>query len=169
MIEARDWDVIERLQEGIPLVAEPFAAMAQDVGMTAEEFLQRVNRLKDEGAIRRLGPRVRHHRVGIAGNIMVCWRVPQERQGEVGELFAADEHVSHCYIRPAFAGFPYTLYTMVHGPDDEAVKQTVAAMAERAGVSDYLLLPTVRELKKISPTYRRAKTEDGERKTGPGR
>lgn len=155
MIDARDWTVLERLQEGIPLVAEPFAAMAQEVGMPADEFLQRVQRLKDEGAVRRIGPRVRHHRVGIGGNIMVCWRVEPQRQGEVGELFASDEHVSHCYIRPAFAGFPYTLYTMVHGPDDEAVKQTVAAMAAWAGVSDYLLLSTVRELKKISPKYRR--------------
>jgi siroheme decarboxylase len=154
-MDDRDWAVLERLQEGFPLVPLPFTEMAENIGMAAEEFLQRVNRLHDEGAIRRIGPRVRHHRVGIAGNIMVVWRVPTERQNEVGELFAADEHVSHCYVRPAFAGFPYTLYTMVHGPDTAAVEQTVAHLATQAGLSDYLLLPTVRELKKTSPRYHR--------------
>ena len=106
MMEERDWAVIERLQEGIPLSPSPFAEMADDIGVSEDEFLQRVNRLHDEGVIRRLGPRVRHHQIGIAGNIMVVWRVPRERQQEVGELFAADEHVSHCYVRPAFEGFP---------------------------------------------------------------
>jgi len=162
MMDDRDWTVVERLQEGLPLVPEPFAAMAAGVGMTADEFLERVNRLHDEGVIRRLGPRVRHHRVGIAGNIMVVWRVPKERETEVGELFAADEHVSHCYVRPAFAGFPYTLYTMVHGPDPEAVRQTVANLAAQSGLTDVLLLPTVRELKKTSPRYRRPEREADE-------
>lgn len=154
-LDDRDWAVVERLQAGLPLTAYPFAAMAADLGMPAEEFLERVQRLQEAGAIRRIGPRVRHHRVGITGNIMVVWRVPETRRDEVGRLFADNEHVSHCYVRPAFADFPYTLYTMVHGPDEAAVKQTVTAMAAQAGVADYRLLPTVRELKKTSPRYHR--------------
>jgi len=155
MIGDRDWAVIERLQEGIPLSPRPFAEMADSVGMSEDEFLQRVNRLHEEGIIRRLGPRVRHHRLGIEGNIMVVWRVPDEKKTEIGELFAADDHVSHCYVRPSFEGFPYSLYTMIHARDMATAKGIVASLAKQSGLSDYLLLPTVRELKKTSPTYRR--------------
>ena len=160
MIEPRDWDVIERLQQGIPLCLAPYAAMAADVGQTEDEFLQRARQLHEQGIIRRLGPRVRHHRVGIEGNIMVVWRVPEERRQEVGKLFADDEHVSHCYVRPTFEGFPYCLYTMIHARDAQTARGIAAAMSERSGIADYRLLPTVRELKKTSPRYRRPEGED---------
>lgn len=155
MIEERDWTIIERLQEGVPLCPTPFAEIAADLGMAEDEVLERVNGLHREGVIRRIGPRVRHHRLGIEGNIMVVWRVPPERQDEVGQMFAADEHVSHCYIRPAFEGFPHTLYTMIHARDVETAQRVVAEMAQQSGITDHLLLATVRELKKTSPTYHR--------------
>jgi DNA-binding Lrp family transcriptional regulator len=153
MIDRQDWVVLERLQEGIPLCSSPFAQMAREVEMDEDEFLQRVQRLSSEGVIRRLGPRVRHHRVGIEGNIMVVWRVPKERKQEVGEMFAASQHVSHCYLRPPFEGFPYNLYTMIHARDLDAAKSLVAELAEQSGLDEYLLLPTVRELKKTTPRY----------------
>lgn len=153
MIDRNDWMVLERLQAGIPLCPRPFAEMASDVGIEEGEFLQRVQRLHAERVIRRLGPRVRHHRIGIEGNIMVVWRVPEKRKQEVGELFAASQHVSHCYLRPPFEGFPYNLYTMIHARDVDTAKGIVAELAEASALNDYLLLPTVRELKKTTPRY----------------
>ena len=155
MIEDRDWDLIEKLQEGIPLCPRPFAQLAEAIGMAEAEFLQRLRRLQETGVIRRIGPRVRHHRVGIAGTIMVVWDVPPPRRQEVGELFATNEQVSHCYLRPPFAGFPYSLYTMIHARDLDTARGVVAHLAQQSGSSDYRLLPTLRELKKTSPTYRR--------------
>lgn len=153
MIDHRDWQVLVRLQAGVPLCPQPFADMAGDVGMEEADFLQRVRRLQAEGIIRRLGPRVRHHRVGIAGNIMVVWQVSDERQQEVGELFAASPHVSHCYLRPTFDGFPYNLYTMIHARDTAAAEAIVTELAKLSGLTEYRLLPTVRELKKTTPRY----------------
>lgn len=153
MIDRNDWAVLVRLQAGIPLCSRPFAEMANEVGMDEGEFLLRVQRLHEEGVIRRLGPRVRHHRVGIEGNIMVVWRVPEERKQEVGERFATSLHVSHCYLRPPFEGFPYNLYTMIHARDVETAKGIAGQLAEAAGLDEYLLLPTVRELKKTTPRY----------------
>ncbi|NSW57529.1 MAG: Lrp/AsnC family transcriptional regulator [Armatimonadetes bacterium] len=162
MIDPADWLVIERLQQGIPLTERPFQEMAGDTGMSEDEFLCRMRRLRDEGVIRRLGPRLRHRQAGIAGNVMVVWKVPLARQDEVGRLFAGDSHVSHCYLRPAFEGFPYTLYTMIHGPDVDTVHQVIRRLAQQSGLSEFLLLSTVRELKKTSPVYRRPESERDE-------
>lgn len=150
-----DWAVIEALQEGIPVCERPFARLAEGAGMSEGELIERTRRLQGAGAIRRLGPRVRHHRVGVRGNIMVAWRVPDERADEVGGAFAASENVSHCYLRPPFEGFPYNLYTMVHAPDASSAEDMVGELARRAGVTDYAMLHTVRELKKSTPVYRR--------------
>ena len=153
-MDEADWAVIEKLQEGIPLCERPFAELAGPLGISEDEFIGRVRRLRDEGVIRRLGPRVRHHRVGVRGNIMVVWAVPDERLDEVGRLFAAERCVSHCYVRPPAEGLPYTLYTMVHAPDMEQARRIVQDLSRKSGIKDFRLLPTLRELKKSTPIYR---------------
>ena len=153
MIDRNDWRVLTRLQAGLPLCSRPFAALAGEIGMTEEQLLQRVRRLQADGVIRRLGPRVRHHRAGIAGNIMVVWQVPPEQAEQVGQRLASSPHVSHCYLRPPFAGFPYNLYTMVHARDPKTARAIVADLALACDLIDYQLLPTVRELKKTTPRY----------------
>ena len=162
MMDAADWIVVEQLQTGIPLCPRPFAELAANVGMTEAEFIERVGRLHSEGVVRRIGPRLRHHRVGIRGNVLVVWRVCDERVAEVAQRFAAEEHVSHCYERPPFDGFPYNLYTMVHAPDIPAAERIIARMSSESDVTDYLLLPTVRELKKTSPVYHRPKGDEND-------
>ena len=155
MIDKTDWQILERLQDGIPLHPCPFEVMAQEIGISEDEFLQRVQKLSECGIIRRIAPRVRHHKVGIEGNIMVVWQVPNEQAQQIGELFASEEAVSHCYTRPTFQGFSYNLYTMIHARDIETAKDIVTRMSQKSGITDYQMLKTVRELKKTSPRYQR--------------
>lgn len=150
-----DWALIERLQEGIPLRPRPFALMAERIGMPEAEVIRRMRTLAAGGILRRLGPRLRHHRAGVQGNIMAVWRVPEERLDEVGAILAASPAVTHCYVRPTFAGFPYNLYSMVHAADVPAAEAIVRELADRTGIAEYRMLRTVRELKKSTPVYRR--------------
>jgi DNA-binding Lrp family transcriptional regulator len=153
-MDAADWIVIERLQQGIPLCPRPFAAMAEDLGMSEHDFLRRIRALMADGSVRRLGPRVRHHQAGILGNIMVAWQVPDDRVDEVGATLAASPSVTHCYERPPFEGFPYNVYSMVHAADLPAAESIVRELSDLCGVREYQMLRTVRELKKSTPVYR---------------
>jgi siroheme decarboxylase len=157
VLDATDWLVIEALQEGIPLVERPYAVLAEAAGLSEAEFLGRLERLRAVGAIRRMGFRLRHHQAGVRGNIMAVWRVPEDRLAEVGAILAASDAVSHCYERPPFEGFPYNLYSMVHGASAEDAEATVRALAEQCELDDYRLLRSVREWKKSTPVYRRPK------------
>jgi len=150
-----DWALIERLQEGLPLCPRPFAAMAEDLAMPEAQVLSRLRNLAADGILRRLGPRLRHHRAGVQGNIMAVWRVPEERIDEVGAALAASPSVTHCYSRPTFEGFPYNLYSMVHAADAPAAEAIVRELAEQIGIADFRMLRTLRELKKSTPVYRR--------------
>ena len=153
-MDAADRALIERLQDGLPLSPRPYEEIGQACGLAEEEVLARVNRLCRDGVIRRLGARVAHLRAGIRGNVMVAWQVPEDRVEEVGEILAREPAVSHCYEREPRPDFPYNLYTMVHGPDLAAVRRLVAQLSRTVAISEYAMLPTVRELKKTSPRFR---------------
>jgi DNA-binding Lrp family transcriptional regulator len=157
-LSATDWSVIEQLQEGIPLEPRPFDALAQRAGLSVAEFVARIAGLHASGVLRRMGVRVRHHKAGIAGNVLSVWRVADENAERVGETFSQFPEVTHCYTRPAFEGFPYNLYAMVSASTPEAAQAVLKRMSEAVGLSDYVALKTGRELKKSTPRYRRPRT-----------
>ena len=106
MLDAADWAIIEVLQDGIPPEARAYDALAGKAGLPIDEFLERMRRLADEGIIRRMGVRVRHHKAGISGNVMSVWRVPDEDTERIGLLFSSMPEVSHCYTRTTYPDFP---------------------------------------------------------------
>ncbi len=94
-----------------------------------------------------------HFKVGLGAGAMVVWQVEPERTEEVGKIFAAFSEVSHAYERHTDKSWPYNIYTMVHGKSDEDLQQTIRQMSQACGISDYRILVTEKELKKVPPTY----------------
>lgn len=150
----REKAVLRIVQRDLPDSTTPFADIAAEAGVTEEEVLDLLRTLKKEGVIRRFGASIKHQRAGWASNAMVAWIVAPDRVEEVGRLAAEHDHVSHCYYRPSSApDWPYEFYTMVHGRSEEECAAVVAELKERLGLEDCMALSSVRELKKISPTY----------------
>jgi DNA-binding Lrp family transcriptional regulator len=145
--------IIASLQQDIPVVPEPYAAIAEDLGISEERLLAELQRLCDRGVIRRFGATLRHQKSGYGANAMAAWQVDEARIEEVGRKMAAFKEVSHCYRRNPTDQWPYNLYTMIHAADDKSCRETARAMAEAAGIDTYTLLFSVRELKKTSMQY----------------
>jgi DNA-binding Lrp family transcriptional regulator len=140
------------LQTPLPLEERPFDVLAQRAGVSVEALLAFARRHLG-GAIRRYVGTVRHRRLGVRENGMVVWRVPEDRVAAVGQRLAEALEVSHCYARNPIDGFPYTLYSMVHGPDRAACEETAGRLAERTGIADYAVLFSEREFKKVRLRY----------------
>lgn len=152
--DPRDIALVRTLQdEGIFLVARPFHEAALRLGWSVEEVLERSASLLDRGAIRRFGAALTPRNAGFGKNAMVVWDVDDGKADEAGAALAGHPRVSHCYIRPRFEGFPFNLYTMVHGNSDEDLEAVIAELAESAGASQCKALHTLREFKKSSPSY----------------
>ena len=98
-----DWEVrlIRALNRPLPLVARPFADVAERAGLSEEQVIERVRAWVADGTIRRFGARVNHRSLGYTANGMAVWRVDDARVEEVGRCMAAQEEVSHCYVRRA--------------------------------------------------------------------
>jgi siroheme decarboxylase len=145
--------VIASIQGDIPIVSRPYLVLAEAIGITEATFIQTLGSLTERGVIRRFGATLRHQKSGYQANAMTAWQVEEDRIEAVGEIMASFRAVSHCYRRDPADDWPYNLYTMIHGKDEDECRETAREMAERAGVEIYQLLFSRRELKKISMTY----------------
>lgn len=148
-----DKRIIAYLQGDLPLVSRPFAPLAEELGLEEAEVVGRIRAMAEAGLMRRFGATLRHQRSGFAANVMVAWRVPEEKADEVGRRLARYRRVTHCYHRRADRRFPYNLFSMVHGRSEQECRELVARMAAEVGVEDYRLLFSRQELKKTSMQY----------------
>ena len=145
--------IIAVLQEGLGNSQSPYEDMAQRIGIERDELLEILKDWKKQGKLRRIGAIVNHFKVGLPAGAMVVWQVESERIVEIGKLFAGFEEVSHAYERQSNENWPYNLYTMVHGKDTQEAQKVVKHMSQVCGVSNYRILVTEKELKKVPPTY----------------
>ena len=121
-LDPKDRAIIEATQAGLPLVPQPFTVVAETLGMTEAELLDRLQTLKTEGIIRRIGAAPNHYRLGMTANGMSVWDIADDVVDELGEQIGSLSFVTHCYRRPrALPQWPYNLFAMVHGDNREEV------------------------------------------------
>jgi DNA-binding Lrp family transcriptional regulator len=152
-LTALDKKIISRLQGDIPLVAEPFATIAAEIGISEEELLQKIDAYLEAGVMRRLGTILRHHKAGYSANAMCAWIVPDERVEEVGTIMGTFKEASHVYLRPIYPDWSYNLFTMLHGKSPEDLEQMARDISSQTGINEYKLLYSTREFKKTSMKY----------------
>ncbi len=140
--------IINELQQDIPLVKNPFDAMAEHLNVTVDEFLEQCHLLKKRGIIRHFGALIRHYNAGFSANAMVCWTVSSSSVKIIGRKMASFPEVSHCYERKTAPNWNYNLFTMIHDKTRESLKKTVEKISLETGINEYAMLFTVKEFKK---------------------
>ena len=145
--------ILAALQGGFPRSQTPYQDVTEHVGIETKQLLAVLKEWKQEGKLRRIGSIIDHFKVGLSGGAMVAWRVEPELIEQVGTTLAGFKEVTHAYERKIAENWPYNLYTMVHGADIQDVEQIVERMSQACRVSDYRILTTQKELKKVPPTY----------------
>jgi siroheme decarboxylase len=145
--------IIASIQEDMTITERPYLEISEKVGTTEEKLLENLQSLCERGIIRRFGATLRHQKTGFTANAMAAWQVDENRVEEVGNRLASFKQVSHCYRRNPTRDWPFNLYTMIHASDEESCRQTARNMSQEAGVENYSLLFSRRELKKTSMVY----------------
>jgi DNA-binding Lrp family transcriptional regulator len=134
MIDERDRALIVAVQEGLPLVARPYHALAERLGWSAEEVMRRLQDLLDSGVVRRIGAVPNHYAIGWTANGMTVWDVADDQVDRLGEAVGALDFVTHCYRRPrALPAWPYNLFAMVHGTSRDEVRAKAEVIAQLLG------------------------------------
>ena len=144
---------ISVVQEDLPLVEHPFAAQAATIGCTEDDVLSALASFKERKLMRRFAAVMNHRSAGYKANAMGVWAVPEDQLDEVGPKMAGFARVSHCYRRPVYEDWPYSVFTMVHGMNARECEDTIAAIRSETGVDEYALLWSVKEYKKTRVRY----------------
>ena len=153
MLEQNDWKVIDALSDGIPIAPEPYLILAEKAEMGEAEFLSRMEAMKNNGVLRRVGAIIKHRKAGFFANALCAWVVPAEKTDEIGGAVARESAVSHCYSRLPAPGWPYNLYVMVHAKDRASCESVIRRLEAENGLSEGKRFYSVREWKKSSMRY----------------
>lgn len=152
-LSERERVVVRCLQSSIPVVEDPFGAVARQVNYDPAELLDLLKRWKRDGIIRRIALVVRHHKLGFSANSMCVWPVAPAAIEAAGHSMGRNPHVTHCYERPSSEVFPYNLYAMIHAQSREEAVGIFQALGRDAGLTGGKMMWSVREFKKSSPVF----------------
>jgi DNA-binding Lrp family transcriptional regulator len=144
---------IRELQKDLEIVERPFLKSAQKLGITEEQLLEKITKYEETGIMRRFAAILRHREVGFTANGMIVWRVPEERIEEVGSKLGSFPQISHCYQRPVYQDWPYSVFSMVHCKSIEEAEDMAREIQKQVEVSDYKILFSSREFKKTRVEY----------------
>ncbi len=157
-----DKELVDLAAKGLKIESEPLKPVADKLGLTQEEVIERLSALIRDGKVRRFAASVRHQPVGYAHNAMVMVRTDEKHMDRVGRAAQDLEAVSHCYQRPHPDGDPWCVYVMVHGKDEQVVEHAVQSIKHIPGVKKVEVCRSTRELKKTSLSGVTTEIEDDE-------
>jgi DNA-binding Lrp family transcriptional regulator len=148
-----DRAVIRATQGDMPVIAEPYAPAAASLGIEVGALLEHMARMKERGLLRRVAAILYHRRAGFSANGMGVWKVPEDRIEELGPRMASFRGISHCYQRPTYEDWPYSIFTMAHGRSKEECDAILDAIAGEFDISERATLYSSTEFKKIRLLY----------------
>jgi len=150
-----DIALIRALQGPMEATDRPYDAAAQELGISTEELLDRLRGMVDRKILRRVAAILYHRRAGFSANGMGVWKVPEEEILTTGAKMASFRGISHCYQRPTYEDWPYSVFTMAHGRSKEECDAILDSIAEECGMGpdDRATLYSSTEYKKIRLRY----------------
>jgi DNA-binding Lrp family transcriptional regulator len=154
-IELSEEDIatVRATQGPMPAVAEPFAPAAERLGVPVGTVLDRLESLRERAGLRRVAAILYHRRAGFSANGMGVWAVPDDRILETGKRMAAFRGISHCYQRPTYPDWPYSVFTMAHGRSKEECDAILDSIAGTTGIEERATLYSSTEFKKVRMLY----------------
>jgi DNA-binding Lrp family transcriptional regulator len=151
----RDIATIRAMQGPMEAVERPYDAAAVELGISTEELLERLRAMVDRKLLRRVAAILYHRRAGFSANGMGVWKVPEAEILETGRQMASFRGISHCYQRPTYEDWPYSVFTMAHGRSKDECDAILDSIAAECGMGpeDRATLYSSTEYKKIRLHY----------------
>jgi DNA-binding Lrp family transcriptional regulator len=151
----RDRKLLITVQNGLPLSKTPYRDLANELELSVDAVLETIQRLQTIGCIKRIGCIVNHHAVGFTENCMVVWDIPDDVLDDRGITAAQHPSVTYCCHRPRrpASGWPYNLFTMIHGRHRQTVEETIDTLAANLDAT-HARLHTTQVFKQTGVRYR---------------
>ena len=146
-MDAIDKKILNIIQKDFPVVAEPFKAIAEKLGIGEDEALKRIKDLKDEGIIRRIGAVFDSKKMGYASTLCAA-RVPKDKLKKFVAVVNSYPGVTHNYRRK----HDYNVWFTFIAPDEETLKKSLGEIRDKTGVTDIISMTAAKTFK-IDATF----------------
>lgn len=141
-ISATDCEILNCIQEDIPLCSEPFKVLSERLGIEEENLLERIKALKEKGIIRRFAAGVNHKKLGFASSL-IALRIPEENVEAVAGDIVKYKEVTHCYLREG----EYNLWLVFISLEKIKLTNFLESVTKRFGKENVLNLSTRKQFK----------------------
>ncbi len=139
--------LLNEIQSGFPIISRPFLALGKRLDLSEEEVIERVNRLKEEGVIRRIGGNFNSRKLNFTSTLCAA-KVPEEKIEEFVDVVNSYAGVTHNYLRKN----TYNIWFTFIAPDTAFIEHSLNEIANKTGVSEILNLPA-RKMYKIKVDF----------------
>lgn len=152
-LTADDVKIIKEVQEDFPLIPNPYSYLAERAGVKTQDLLDCLVNLNKHGVMRRVAAILHHRKAGFKANAMGVWKVPIDKIEEIAPVMSSLKSVSHCYRRPTYPDWPYSLFTMIHGKTAKDCESIIKSLSDMSGIKEYDSLYSSKEYKKTRLKY----------------
>lgn len=146
-----DRKILVALSGDLEIEQSPYKAIAEGLGLEMEELLERLEKIKEKGYLKRVAPIIRHRRTDYRFNGMAVFEVCEKDKNDLIERLKGRSNISHVYERETSIRWPYNVYGMTHGKSREEVEETVESVSKGLKIDRLKILYSTKEYKKTSP------------------
>ncbi|HUU69939.1 MAG TPA: radical SAM protein [Planctomycetota bacterium] len=137
-LDEADERILSVVQTALPVDEQPYDVLAQQLGMTEDDVMARLARLRSGGVVRRLGPVFESRRLGYASTLVAA-RIPEHRLADVAEEVNRIPGVTHNYRRENH----YNLWFTLTAPSDGEIERILEGLRQRTGIAEFFSLPAI--------------------------
>ncbi len=131
----------------------PFKAMSEDLNIEQDELIEKIQKLKKMGIIKKISARIDYSKFGYSKNSLVAWDIKSSKVKKIARQIDRLSFVSHAYIRKTTPDFRYNFFTMIHARSKADLFDNINDLARLFCTTDFKQLDTLKELKKSAFFY----------------
>jgi len=131
-----DRKILNRIQSNFPVTPRPYLSIADDLGLSENDVLKRVVRLKNERIIRRIGGNFVPDKLGFVSTLCAA-RVPEDKIEEFAGEVNRYPGVTHNYRRDN----EFNVWFTFIAPSMEEILENLEKISQKTGITDIINLP----------------------------
>lgn len=131
-----DEKILKRIERKFPISSYPYQDLARELGLTEDEVISRISRLKEEGIILRIGAFFDSEKLGLKSTL-IAMKVPPLRLPEVAKMVNHYPGVTHNYRRE----HEFNLWFVLMGKNRKEIDEILRKIKDQSGINDILNLP----------------------------
>ena len=137
-----DRAILNRIQSDFPMTSRPYMSIADEVGISEDDVLKRLARLKKNGIIRRIGGNFVPNKIGFVSTLCAA-KVPEDMIESFAKIVNSYPGVTHNYLRDN----EYNIWFTFIAPSMEEIETNLENISKETGISDIINLPATKVFK----------------------